>query len=88
MKLRLIHNNDDNVFFEPLGLGMIHLLVTVRTRTAYFKMSIYHLTSVKFAQILRKYFLSSRLSCRLAIHARFPLMRVDDTGNFPLTNEK
>ena len=38
--------------------------------------------------MLRKDFLSSRLSYRLATYARFPLMIVDEIGYLPLTGEE
>jgi DNA replication protein DnaC len=43
---------------------------------------------VKLVQILRKDFLSSRLSYRLATYARFPLMIVDEIGYLSLTREE
>ena len=43
---------------------------------------------MKLVQILRKDFLSSRLSYRLARYARFPLMIVDEIGYLPLTREE
>ena len=43
---------------------------------------------MKLVQVLKKDFLSSRLSYRMATYARFPLMIVDEIGYLPLTREE
>ena len=45
-------------------------------------------TAVKLAQILRKDFLSSKLSYRIATYYRFQLMILDEIGYLPLTREE
>ena len=57
-------------------------------QAAFSDISIYYITAVKLVQILRKDFLSSKLSYRLATYARFPLMIVDEIGYLPLTREE
>jgi DNA replication protein DnaC len=43
---------------------------------------------VKLVEVLRKDFLSTRLSFRLATYVRFTLMIVDEIGYLPLTREE
>ena len=85
MTMRFIHNNENVVFLGPPGVGKTHLSVALGMQAAYSEISVYYITAVKLVQILRKDFLSSRLSYRLAIYARFPLMIVDEIGYLPLT---
>ncbi len=43
---------------------------------------------MKLVEVLRKDFLSTRLSFRLATYVRFTLMIVDEIGYLPLTREE
>jgi DNA replication protein DnaC len=43
---------------------------------------------VKLVEVLRKDYLSTRLSYRLATYVRFTLMIVDEIGYLPLTREE
>ena len=88
MTMRFIHNNENVVFLGPPGVGKTHLSVALGMQAAYSEISVYYITAVKLVQILRKDFLSSRLSYRLATYARFPLMIVDEIGYLPLTREE
>jgi DNA replication protein DnaC len=88
MTLRFVHNRDNVVFLGPPGVGKTHLSVALGMNAANSEMSIYYTTAVKLVQILRKDFLSSKLSYRLATYARFPLMIVDEMGYLPLTREE
>ena len=88
MTMRFIHNSENVVFLGPPGVGKTHLSVALGMQAALSEISIYYITAVKLVQILRKDFLSSRLSYRLATYARFPLMIVDEIGYLPLTREE
>ena len=88
MTMRFIHNDENVVFLGPPGVGKTHLSVALGMQTAYSEISIYYITAVKLVQVLRKDFLSSKLSYRLATYARFPLMIVDEIGYLPLTREE
>ena len=88
MTMRFIHNDENVVFLGPPGVGKTHLSVALGMQAAYSEISIYYITAVKLVQVLRKDFLSSKLSYRLATYARFPLMIVDEIGYLPLTREE
>ena len=88
MTMRFIHNSENVVFLGPPGVGKTRLSVALGMQAALSEISIYYITAVKLVQILRKDFLSSRLSYRLATYARFPLMIVDEIGYLPLTREE
>ena len=88
MTMRFIHNSENVVFLGPPGVGKTHLSVALGMQAAYSEIPIYYITAVKLVQVLRKDFLSSRLSYRLATYARFPLMIVDEIGYLPLTREE
>ena len=88
MTMRFIHNSENVVFLGPPGVGKTHLSGALGMQAALSEISIYYITAVKLVQILRKDFLSSRLSYRLATYARFPLMIVDEIGYLPLTREE
>ena len=88
MTMRFIHNSENVVFLGPPGVGKTHLSVALGMQAAFSEISIYYITAVKLVQVLRKDFLSSRLSYRLATYARFPLMIVDEIGYLPLTREE
>ena len=88
MTMRFIHNDENVVFFGPPGVGKTHLSVALGKQAAYSEISIYYITAVKLVQVLKKDFLSSKLSYRLATYARFPLMIVDEIGYLPLTREE
>ena len=66
MTMRFIHNNENVVFLGPPGVGKTHLSVALGMQAAFSDISIYYITAVKLVQILRKDFLSSKLSYRLA----------------------
>ena len=88
MTMRFIHNNENVVFLGPPGVGKTHLSVTLGMQAAYSELPVYYTTAVKLVQILRKDFLSSKLSYRLATYSRFPIMIVDEIGYLPLTREE
>jgi DNA replication protein DnaC len=86
--MRFIHNNENVVFLGSPGVGKTHLSVSLGMQAAYSEISVYYNTSVKLVQILKKDFLLSRLSYRLATYPRFPVMIVDEIGYLPLTREE
>ncbi len=88
MTMRFIHNNENVVFLGPPGVGKTHLSVALGMQAAYSELPVYYTTAVKLVQILRKDFLSSKLSYRLATYSRFPIMIVDEIGYLPLTREE
>ncbi|EQD69551.1 IstB ATP binding domain-containing protein [mine drainage metagenome] len=88
MTMRFVHNSENVVFLGPPGVGKTHLSVALGMQAAYSEISIYYITAVKLVQILRRDFLSSKLSYRLATYSRFPLMIVDEIGYLPLTREE
>jgi DNA replication protein DnaC len=88
MTMRFIHNNENVVFLGPPGVGKTHLSVALGMQAAFSEIPIYYVTAVKLVQILRRDFLSSKLSYRLATYSRFPLMIVDEIGYLPLTREE
>lgn len=88
MTLRFVHNRENVVFLGPPGVGKTHLSVALGMNAANSEISIYYTTAVKLVQILKKDFLSSKLSYRLATYSRFPLMIVDEIGYLPLTREE
>ena len=86
--LGFIHNRENVVFLGPSGMGKTHLSVALEMNATNSEISIYYKTAVKLVQILKKDFLSSRLSYRLATYSRFPLMIVDEIGYLPLSREE
>ena len=88
MTLRFIHNRENIVFLGPPGVGKTHISVALGMNAANSEISIYYKTAMKLVQILKKDFLSSRLSYRLATYSRFPLMIVDEIGYLPLSKEE
>ena len=83
MTLSFIHNKQNVVFLGPPVVGKTHLSVALEMNAANSEISIYYTTAVNLVQILKKDFLSSRLSYRLATYSRFLLMIVDEIGYFP-----
>ena len=88
LTMRFVHSNENVVFLGPPGVGKTHLSVALGMQAAFSEISIYYITAVKLVQVLRKDFLSSKLSYRLATYARFPVMIVDEIGYLPLTREE
>ena len=71
MTLSFIHNKQNVVFLGPPVVGKTHLSVALEMNAANSEISIYYTTAVNLVQILKKDFLSSRLSYRLATYSRF-----------------
>jgi DNA replication protein DnaC len=88
MTKRFIHSNENIVFLGPPGVGKTHLSIALGMQADYSEISIYYTTAVKPVQALRKGFLSSKLSYRLATYSRFPVMIVDEIGYLPLKREE
>ena len=88
MTMRFIYNKENVVFLGPPGVGKTHLSVALGMQAVFSDIPVYYTTAVKLVQMLRKDFLSSKLSYKLATYARFPLMIVDEIGYLPLTREE
>jgi DNA replication protein DnaC len=80
LTLRFVHNAENVVFLGPPGVGKTHLSVAIGMQAAYSEISICYIPAVRLVQVLRKDFLASRLTYRLAAYSRFPLMIVDEIG--------
>ena len=85
--LRFMHNTENVVFIELLGVGKIHRSIALGMRAIMSDIPVYYTSAMKLVQILKRDYDLRRLEYRIRTYSRFRLMIVDEIGYLPLTRE-
>ena len=86
--LRFMHNTENVVFIELLGVGKIHRSIALGMRAIMSDIPVYYTSAMKLVQVLKKDYDLRRMEYRIKTYSRFRLMMVDEIGYLPLTREE